>query len=126
MQYKLEVYCGLSLSPKFRSQQGTALQMGGELRYKLEEVYCQCFSDELYGLGVPEQFPCIVCYKKKRRENRALSSWSLGRSDEGICTAISAQAIDGQVDDLTSILSVCADQPPRQAPQNGTGGAYGS
>ena len=28
MQYKLEVYCGVSVSPKFRSQQGTALQMG--------------------------------------------------------------------------------------------------
>ena len=25
----MEVYCGVSLSPKFRSQQGTALQMGG-------------------------------------------------------------------------------------------------
>ena len=31
LQYKLEVYCGVSLSPKLRSQQGTALQMGGVL-----------------------------------------------------------------------------------------------
>ena len=30
--------------------------MGGVLRYKLE-VYCQYFSDKLYGLGVPEQCP---------------------------------------------------------------------
>ena len=52
LQYKL-VYCGVSLSPKFRSQQGTALQMGGVLRYKLE-MYCQYLSDKLYGLGVPE------------------------------------------------------------------------
>ena len=29
LRYKLEVYCGISLSPKFRSQQGIALQMGG-------------------------------------------------------------------------------------------------
>ena len=36
-----------------RSQQGTALQMGGVLRYKLE-VHCQYLSDKLYGLGVPE------------------------------------------------------------------------
>ena len=34
--YKLEVYCGVSLSPKLRSQQGRALQMGGVMRYKLE------------------------------------------------------------------------------------------
>ena len=33
---RLEVYCGVSLSPKFRSRQGAALQMGGVLRYKLE------------------------------------------------------------------------------------------
>ena len=56
LQYKLEVYCGVSLSPKLRSQQGTALQMGGILRYKLE-VYRQYFSDTLYGLGVPKQSP---------------------------------------------------------------------
>ena len=35
LQYKLEVHCGVSLSPKLRSQQGIALQMGGVLRYKL-------------------------------------------------------------------------------------------
>ena len=56
LQYKLEVYCGVSLSPKLRSQQGTALQMGGILRYKLE-VYHQYFSDKLYGLGLPKQSP---------------------------------------------------------------------
>ena len=53
LQYKLEVYCGVSRSPKQRSQQRTALQMGGVLRYKLG-VYCQYFSDKLYGLGAPE------------------------------------------------------------------------
>ena len=56
MQYKLEVYCGVCLFPKLRSQRGTALQMGGVLRYKLE-VYRQYFSDKLYGLGVPKQCP---------------------------------------------------------------------
>ena len=61
LRYKLEVCCGVSLSPKFRSQQGTALQMGGVLLYKLE-VYCQYFSDKLYGLGVPEQFPNYFVY----------------------------------------------------------------
>ena len=39
---KLEVHCGVSLPPKLRNQQGTALQMGGVLRYKLE-VYCSTF-----------------------------------------------------------------------------------
>ena len=31
---------------------------GGVLRCELE-VYCQYFSDKLYGLGVPEQFPIM-------------------------------------------------------------------
>ena len=53
LQYELEVHRGVSLSPKLRSQQGTALQMGDVLRYKLE-VYRQYFSDTLYGLGVPK------------------------------------------------------------------------
>ena len=48
LQYKLEVYCGVSLSPKLRSQQGTALQMRGVLRCKLE-VYCECSLDKLDG-----------------------------------------------------------------------------
>ena len=57
LRYKWGVYCGVSLSSRLRSQQGTALQKkGGVLRYKLE-VYCQYFSDKLYGLGVPEQCP---------------------------------------------------------------------
>ena len=50
MQYKLEVYCGVSLPPKLRSQRGTALQMKGVLRYTLE-VY--------YGLGVPKWSPFL-------------------------------------------------------------------
>ena len=50
LQYKWEVYCGVSLSSRHRSQQGTALHMGGALWYKLE-VYCQYFSDKLYRLG---------------------------------------------------------------------------
>ena len=33
LQYKLEVYCGVSFSPKLRSQRGTALQMGGVGEY---------------------------------------------------------------------------------------------
>ena len=51
---------------KFRSQQGTALQMGGVLRYKLE-VYYQYFSGKLYGLGVPEQFPCYFVLRMHAR-----------------------------------------------------------
>ena len=53
-------YVGTPKSWTFQnpSQQGTALQMGGVLLYKLE-VYCQYFSDKLYGLGVPEQCPLI-------------------------------------------------------------------
>ena len=54
LRYKREVYCGISLSSRLRSQQGTALQMGCVLRYKLK-VYRQYFSDKLYGLGVPKQ-----------------------------------------------------------------------
>ena len=56
LQYKLEVCCGVSLSSRLRSQQGTALQMGVVLQYKLE-VCSQYFSDKLYGLGVPKQCP---------------------------------------------------------------------
>ena len=55
LQHKFEVYCGISLSPKLRSQQGTALQMGGVLR-----VYRQYFSDKLYGLGAPKHFPNVL------------------------------------------------------------------
>ena len=54
LRYKSEVYCGVSLSSRLRSQQGIALQMGGVLQYKLD-VCCQYFSEKLYGLGVPEQ-----------------------------------------------------------------------
>ena len=58
-RYKWEAYCGTNRRriavqiggvlrrfpiSNFRSQQGTALQMGGVLRYKLE-VYCQYFSE---------------------------------------------------------------------------------
>ena len=50
---------GRRLSSRRGSQRGTALQMGGVLRYKLE-VYCQYFSDKLYGLGVPGQ--CSVSF----------------------------------------------------------------
>ena len=53
LQYKLEVYCSVSLSPKLSSQRGTALQMRGVLRYKLE-MYRQYFSDKLFGLGAPK------------------------------------------------------------------------
>ena len=53
------MYCGISLFQKLRSQQGTALQMGGVLRYKLE-VYWQCFLDKLYGLGAPKQLPLML------------------------------------------------------------------
>ena len=56
LRYKLEVHCGVSLSPKLRSQRGTALQMGGALRYKLE-VYRQYFSDKLCWLEAPKQSP---------------------------------------------------------------------
>ena len=47
----IQYYCGVSLSSRLGSQRGTALQMeggGGVLRCKLE-VYCQYFSDKLYG-----------------------------------------------------------------------------
>ena len=50
-----DVWLGF-LSSRLRSQEGTALQMGGVLRYKLE-VCCQYFSDKLYGLGALEQCP---------------------------------------------------------------------
>ena len=55
LQYKLEVCCGVSLSSRLGSQQGTALQMGDVRRYKLQ-VYFQYFSDKLYGLGAPMGF----------------------------------------------------------------------
>ena len=42
MQYKWEVYCRVSLSSKLRSQESTAIQMGGVLPYELE-VYCRTF-----------------------------------------------------------------------------------
>ena len=51
LQYKLEVYCGVSLSPKLRSQQGTALQMGGVLLLYRQVV----------RVGVPKQCPVTVC-----------------------------------------------------------------
>ena len=38
MQYELEVYCGGSLSPKLRSQRGTALQMGGRTAVQIGGV----------------------------------------------------------------------------------------
>ena len=50
LQYKLEMYCGVSLSPKLRSHRGTALQMGGVLRYKLQ-VYRQYFQTSCTGWG---------------------------------------------------------------------------
>ena len=56
LQCKLEVYCRVFLSSRLRSQQGTALEMGGVRRYELE-VCCQYSSDKLYGLGAPTQCP---------------------------------------------------------------------
>ena len=56
VQIFLEVCCGVSLSPKRRSQRGTALQMGGVARYKLE-VYRQYSSNTLYGLGLSWTVP---------------------------------------------------------------------
>ena len=62
---KLFTYRGVYLSSRLRSQRGTALQMGGAVRYKLE-VYRQYFSDKLYGLG-PEHCPIFeapTCLKQ--------------------------------------------------------------
>ena len=73
LQYKLEVYCGVSLSSMLRSQQGTALQMGDVLRYKLE-VYCQYFSDKLYRLRIPEQFP-IECSSLNSFLSNGTETW---------------------------------------------------
>ena len=38
LQCKWEVYCGVSLSPMLRSQQGTALQMGGRTAVQIGGV----------------------------------------------------------------------------------------
>ena len=38
LQYKLEAYCGVSLSPKLRSQRGTTLQMGGRTAVQIGGV----------------------------------------------------------------------------------------
>ena len=38
LQYKLEVYCGVSLSPELRSQRGTALQMWGRTAVQIGGV----------------------------------------------------------------------------------------
>ena len=59
LQYKLEVYCGVSLSPMLSASEAQHYKRGGVLRYKLE-VYRQYFSDTLYALGVPEHCPSMV------------------------------------------------------------------
>ena len=38
LQYKLEVDCGVSLSPKLKSQRGTVLQMGGRIAVQIGGV----------------------------------------------------------------------------------------
>ena len=89
---QMEAYCGTNrrhtvvqiggvlrhfpFSPKLRSQRGTALQMGGELRYKLE-MYRQYFSDTLDGLGVPKQSPILPLFYRAFFENNPKSSWRL-------------------------------------------------
>ena len=42
LQYKWEAYCRISFLSKLRSQESTAIQMGGVLPYKLE-VYFRTF-----------------------------------------------------------------------------------
>ena len=49
------VFSGVSLSSKLRSQESTAIQMGGVLPYKLE-VYCRTFR-QVVGVGVSETLP---------------------------------------------------------------------
>ena len=39
VQYNLEVYCGVSLYSELRSRQGTALQKGSILRYRVPEQH---------------------------------------------------------------------------------------
>ena len=48
--YKWGAYCRVSLSSKLRSQESTAIQMGGVLPYKLE-VYCHTFWTSCRGWG---------------------------------------------------------------------------
>ena len=51
MQYKCEVYCWVSLSSRrLRSQEGTSMQMGGILPYKLQ-VYTSTFFETGLGLA---------------------------------------------------------------------------
>ena len=53
LQYEWEAYCRVSLSSKLRSQEITAIQMGGGvLPYKLE-VYCRTFWTNCRGWGFP-------------------------------------------------------------------------
>ena len=55
LQYKLKVYCSVSLSSRLRGQQGPVLQVGG-IAVHIGGVL-QYFSDKLYGLGAPKQCP---------------------------------------------------------------------
>ena len=50
LQYKWEVYCWVSLSSRLRSQEGTAIQIGRVLPYKLD-VYCRTFFETSRGWG---------------------------------------------------------------------------
>ena len=49
LQYKWELYCWVPLSSRLRRQEGTAIQMGGVLPYKL--VYCCSFFEISRGWG---------------------------------------------------------------------------
>ena len=58
LQYRLEVYCGVSLSSKLRSQQGTALQMGGVVGTNWRCI--AVLLDKLYRSGAPKQCPYLM------------------------------------------------------------------
>ena len=51
LQYKLEVYCGVSLSPMLISQQGTALRMGGRTAVQIGGVLPVPFRRVVRGGG---------------------------------------------------------------------------
>ena len=59
LQYKLEMYCGVSLSSKLRSQQRHSVANGARTAVQIGGVL-QTILDKLYGWGAPKQCPAMV------------------------------------------------------------------
>ena len=80
LQYRLEVYCGDSLASRLRSQQGTALQMGGVLlvaRYSAILRYYSCYTPPIArypseGSLTCDTPPCCVQNASKCQCDRGL------------------------------------------------------